>query len=173
MNNRRHTSAGFTMIELLVYIALVSGILIAATTFGWNVVNSRTKAFAIQEVEYNGRFIMSMIERTVRQGEKVAYPDANQIADRLSIVEPGQPDTSDIALEKDELIFTDGSHTRTTLNTSQVAVTDFQVTTMSDPDGTSPGIKIVCTLSHRNPEHRQEWSATDTFETFITLHNAP
>lgn len=60
---------GFTLIELIIYIAIVAVILVLASGFAWNIIQSDTKAACYREVQQNGRFAMEKITRALRAGE--------------------------------------------------------------------------------------------------------
>lgn len=66
MNNR-----GFTLIELIIYIAVVSVVLLAFVTFTLRFANSRAKARVIGEVQYNGRLIQERLSDAFRHAEAV------------------------------------------------------------------------------------------------------
>jgi type II secretory pathway pseudopilin PulG len=169
--NKKNT-AGFTLIELLIYLSLVSGILITASTFAWNIINSRTKAFAVQEVEQNGRFIMEQLTQTVRQAQKIAIPETNADTDRLSVgMRTAQDNPTDIYLEKSRLFMTRGNGAPMVLHSDQVLVTVFKVSHLIMPGDKSHTVKITLELQHRNPGNRQEWQARETFTTSLTVRD--
>jgi Tfp pilus assembly protein PilW len=62
---------GFTLLEFVLYFALISIVVAAITVFAVDVVKSRAKTAAIAEVEQNMRFGMQRILRTVRQASKL------------------------------------------------------------------------------------------------------
>lgn len=59
----------FTLIELIVYIAIVAVILILASGFAWNIIHGDIKAMVYREVQQNARFAMEKMTRAIRDGQ--------------------------------------------------------------------------------------------------------
>lgn len=62
---------GFTLVEFVIYFALITIVISAVTAFTVDVVKTRAKTAAIAEVEQNMRFAMLRIMSTVRQATKL------------------------------------------------------------------------------------------------------
>jgi len=69
MNNR---TEGFILIELVIYIAIVSAVLVLITNFSWNILYGNIKTQTIRETQQNARFAMEKISRTIRAGQDPA-----------------------------------------------------------------------------------------------------
>jgi type II secretory pathway pseudopilin PulG len=166
------SGAGFTLIELLIYLTLVTGILISATTFAWNIINSRTKAFAIQEVEQNGRLIMERIIQEVHQAGKVNTPTGGNSSSKLSLaMRNTQQDPTMFLLNGTQLYLSHGVIAPVAISTDDVLVTSLIFRNLSNSSGTTRNIEIELVLEHRNPDHRQEWQARETFTTMVELRD--
>jgi Tfp pilus assembly protein PilW len=61
---------GFTLIEFILYFALIGLVIGAVTAFSIDVVKTRSKTAVIAEVEQNMRFGLQRVLRTVRQASK-------------------------------------------------------------------------------------------------------
>jgi len=164
------SGAGFTLVELMIYIALVAGILIAATSFAWNIINSRTKAFVIQEVEQNGRFIMERLTQEIHQATQITSP-APGVSDSslVLVMRNNQNDPTTFTLNTNRIVITQGNDPSLPLNSDQVLVTDLQFINYSTPNSRTNNVKVILRLEHLNPNNRQEWQASDTFTTTIEL----
>jgi len=68
----RKKGGGFTLIELIIYIGIVTMILLTAFNFGWEIIYGNIKAQTIREVQQNARFSMERIVRALQAGEAVA-----------------------------------------------------------------------------------------------------
>src|SRR3989338_5449622 len=75
MKNNR----GFTLIELILYIALVSIFITGAISFSWDVVYGREKAYQLQIVEQNGRSALARISYEIRRAKDIQSVSASQI----------------------------------------------------------------------------------------------
>src|SRR3990167_11538866 len=58
--------AGFTLIELILYVALITIILSAIVPFAWNTVQTGVKSAVQQEVNANARYISERIKYEIR-----------------------------------------------------------------------------------------------------------
>jgi Tfp pilus assembly protein PilW len=78
---------GFTLIEFILYFALVAIVIGAITAFAVDIVKTRSKTAVIAEVEQNMRFGLQRILRTVRQASElnVGASTLNSDAGLLSV----------------------------------------------------------------------------------------
>lgn len=60
---------GFTLIEFLIYIAIVSLSLVLIAGFALDIIQGGTKTFVHREVQQNARFAMEKISRAIRAGQ--------------------------------------------------------------------------------------------------------
>lgn len=60
-------AAGFTLIELIVYLGVVSFALLAAVSFAYEFIADSAKAQVVQEVNRNGRLAVSRIALDIRE----------------------------------------------------------------------------------------------------------
>lgn len=62
---------GFTLLEFILYFALIAIVISSITLFAVDVIRTRAKTAVIAEVEQNMRFGLQRILRTVRQAERL------------------------------------------------------------------------------------------------------
>lgn len=68
VNNMRNIK-GFTLIELIIYIAIVSVVLVLVTGFSFNILYGNIKTQAVRETQQNARFALEKITRSIRAGQ--------------------------------------------------------------------------------------------------------
>lgn len=168
----RTDKQGFTLLELTIYITLVVGILVTATTFAWSIVNSRTKAFSVQEVQQNGRFIMEKITQAAHSASDITTPLIGIPGDSLELV------MNDVA--QDPIIFSvsggilsmsEGGAAGIALHSNAVTVSNVSFTNMSLASGKSKNVQISLTVDNKNPESRTERDFSEIFTTTIELRD--
>lgn len=71
---------GFTLIELIIYIALVSFFLIKATDFTLNIIYGREKTQRQQNVSENGRYALGRIAFEIRNADDILSVSANSLS---------------------------------------------------------------------------------------------
>lgn len=59
----------FTLIELIIYVAIVSVVLILISGFAWNIIYGNAKNAALREIQQNARFAMEKITQAIRAGQ--------------------------------------------------------------------------------------------------------
>ncbi len=160
------------MVETLIYIALVSGIVLAATSFAWNIIDSRAKSYAIHEVEQNGHYCMEKITQVIRQATAIQQPAAGAAQDRL-VLATDNPSTNPttIAFTGDTITIQEGSQEPLVLLADTVKAEEVVFTNMSSAGGRSQHIRFRLGLEHDNPQGRQSWEFNDSFTTSVELRN--
>lgn len=162
---------GLTLIESLLYIALVSGVVIAASIFAWNIIGSKTKSTSIREVDSQATFALERILRTARMSNGIVgtsstdvnLAEAGQSSESFGLLMP-TPATTPVVFTVDQgvLMMSQGGNTPLALTSNRVQVTDLSFTDLSDNDGQTVHISVDLTLQHVNPEQRQEYQAVRT-----------
>jgi len=78
--NKNVQPSGFTIMEAIIYTAIISGILTVAILFTWDVINNQTKSVVMVEVSQNSRYILEKIARDVRQATALNSLSAEEIS---------------------------------------------------------------------------------------------
>lgn len=65
------SSAGFTLIELILYIAILTIVLSALVPFAWNAVETGVKSAVQQEVNSNARYVSERIKYEIRNANNI------------------------------------------------------------------------------------------------------
>lgn len=71
---------GFTFIELIIYISIVTIMLTAIVPFGWSTINSRVKSSTQQEVYTQARSVSERIKQEIRQASGITTVSATSIS---------------------------------------------------------------------------------------------
>ncbi|RJR31597.1 prepilin-type N-terminal cleavage/methylation domain-containing protein [Candidatus Parcubacteria bacterium] len=68
-------SRGFTLIELIIYIGIVSIILVSVSYLVLEVLSSQSKSYAYLETEQNFRFVQELITTDIKKADDFFVPD--------------------------------------------------------------------------------------------------
>lgn len=71
---------GFSLIEVVIYIAIISAILTVAIFFTWDVISNQTKSIVIVEVNQNSRYILEKVARDIRQANRLNSVSSNTLS---------------------------------------------------------------------------------------------
>ncbi len=63
---------GFTLIETLIYIAIVGGIMVTFISFSLNISGARNKVYSAQEVQANARMALDIITKKIQSASSVS-----------------------------------------------------------------------------------------------------
>jgi Tfp pilus assembly protein PilW len=155
--------SGFTIIELLLYIASLSVIILGVSVLLLELLNSKAKNQTIAKVEQQGLQTMQIITQTIRNSENINSPIPNISSASLSL--------QMVAAFKNPTIFdlsgsviriTEGTGGAITLNSSGVVASSLSFQNLSKTN-TSGIIRVQFTLTHLNPENKNEYDYTKTF----------
>ena len=76
---------GFTLIELIIYIAIVGGMLVLITGFLWNILFGNIKETSYQEVQQNARFALTKITQETKKATGIISPLPGATSSSLSL----------------------------------------------------------------------------------------
>jgi prepilin-type N-terminal cleavage/methylation domain-containing protein len=159
----------FTLIELLIYMTILSLVLVSITGFFLNIISGDIKESSYQEVQQNGRFAMAKITQEIKKAIGINSPAPGSSSNSLSLVmvTPSlNPTIFDINGGK--LRITQGSSAPVELTTDQTVVNNLQFANLSYA-GTPGTIRVEMTINNLNPSGKSEYRASLDLKTSITL----
>ena len=169
---------GFTLIEIIIYIFLAVSILLVSSSFAWQIIDNKTKASAITEVQQNGRFIIEKLTQEIHQamginnnssfGINLALPE--NAGRFLSLAMRNRTNNPTVINVLNNFIrMSHGRQPYYQLSSNQVKVTN--ITFKNYTTGKSSNIKIILTIEYLNPPQRQQYQASDTWQTTVELRD--
>lgn len=165
----RSESKGFTLLELLLYIGMVAFIVLAIISFVFMLLQSRTKNQTVAEVEQQGMQVVQLITQTIRNAESINSPaqSSSDTSLSLDVVNAGD-DPTIFDFSEGTIKITEGAGSAVSLINSRVVASDltFENLSRSNTPGT---IRLQFTLTHINPENKNEYDYTKTFYSNASL----
>ncbi len=166
----------FTILELLLYLALASVITLTASTLLANVIQIREKNRATYEVESQGELLIQRITREVRNATRVTAP-APQTSSTTGI----QIATSDAATNPTVIeiagaglgIKEAGALSAIALLSTKTGIKDFSVQNMAIDADHPDEIKITFTLFFITEEQRAGYNYEKTFYGSASTRSVP
>lgn len=156
------TNQGFTLIELIVYLGIVSVFMTSAVYFSWDILFGQVKSEVAQEVQQNSRVALQRMTYEIRRAKAI-----NSVGSGLSLSMADDTTTVfDVNVDGVLQINEDGGGA-VALTSDKVQVTSLTFTDRSIGD--SKNVKIELTISHVNPENVQEWKREESFETTVEV----
>jgi len=154
---------GFTLVELIIYIGIVSVMLLAISNFVFFLSYSRIKSQTIAEVEQQGMQVMQIITQTIRNAESINFPSSGATSSELSleITETAKNQTV-FDIFGGTIRITEGINSPIILTSSRLTVSELIFQNLSTT-GTPGIIRVQFNLAHLNPGEKNQY---DWFKTF-------
>lgn len=163
MKSKIKLNSGFTLVELLLYIALVSFIVLTLSVFFSMILSSRVKNQTIAEIEQQGTQVMQNVIQSIRNAESINSPSQGASAAALSLRSlTGSLDPTVFDLSGGAIRIKEGSGSEINLTSPRVVASGLDFYNLSRDN--SPGaIRIAFTLTFLNPDGQNDYDYTKTF----------
>ena len=161
---------GVSLIELLLYISVLSVVLLSLSLFLTFLVSSRIKNQSIGDVNQQGLQVMQLVTQTIRNAKTIDFPTIGATSTSLSMTmfDPFlSPTVFDIA--SGTVRITEGSNATISLTNSHITVSSFIFQNISSTSSTDRVVRISFTIDHNNTNGRNENSFTKSFIGSATL----
>ncbi|MFZ2192692.1 MAG: prepilin-type N-terminal cleavage/methylation domain-containing protein [Candidatus Moraniibacteriota bacterium] len=163
MSNKVATNKkGFTLIEVLLYITIAGTILSVFSFFLYIMLSMQVKSQVISEVEQQGIQVMQEITQATKDAQGINSP-TDGTASSLSLdVISSVKDPTIFSLSSGVIRISEGGGIEINLTSGRIVASDFIVNNLSKA-GTPGTIRIEFTLTHVNPEGRNEYNYSKKF----------
>ena len=162
---------GFTILELVLYIALIAIILTSVTYFAWDIIYGGVKTFAIREVQQNARFAIERMSFEIRKSQGVV-----SVATDVIVLDNGtDPDvTLRFKEPENKITLQFGADPEQDLTTDEIEVTNGVFTNLeyTYPGSSTPAtenIKMEMDFNYYNPQNLEQWLAEEHFQTSVEI----
>lgn len=162
-------TAGFTLLELLLFVATSGTLLLVASLFISVLLQTQVKHQATLEIEESGAQALLAIGRTIREADSITSPVQGTSASSttLAFAASGRNPTI-LDLSGGSLRIAENNGQPTPLTGQQVVASNLTFENLSRTN--TPGIlRIQFTLSLPNPSGKQEYDYSKTFTSSFSL----
>ena len=137
INSVIYNKAGYTIVELIIYIALIGTLVSGIVLYSLSVTSARNKNYVAQEVQANGRFVLDVIGQRIRAATGVNAGSSTFDFDpgvlSLSMSDSGKdPTIIDLTANDGQLQITEGVSSAVSLTSDEVKVTNLVFTNKSN-----------------------------------------
>lgn len=169
--NNIKNSQGLTLIEIIIYVAILGLISTAFMTMSINMLSLKTKSISQQEIGSNLRFISQKINYEIRNAKSISATTASSIILTLSD-SARNPTIFDLNNGNIRMGFGSVGNCPTTnpciLNSNDVNISAFSITNLSAGDSSTQNVRYKITGNYINNSNRAEFNAngsvTDSVE---------
>jgi len=158
MRTKKKRQHGFTFIELILYISLVSIFISTAVLSAWNIIYGRARSSVHQNLNHNLRFATKRIAFEIRNASSINSLTETSIS--LSMNDPARnPTVINLVAGRVRMGFGSSGVCPTTspcfLTSNDISITNFIFTDLSDGDSTNIRISITGQTSGSRPEYQR------------------
>ena len=160
---------GFTLVEILLYIAISATLISVVSVFILTSLQSRVKNQVIAEVNSEGVFVSQMISQLIRNAETINSPSTGTSSASLSLnVNDAALDPAVFDLSSSRIRLIEGVSASINLTSSRIIVSNLTFQNLSRSN--TPGlIKFSFTLTYINSSGRNEYDFSKTFYATASL----
>jgi type II secretory pathway pseudopilin PulG len=159
------TKKGFSIIEFLIYIAILAIAIAAIGLILSNIFRVGARTDVVQEVSHNGRFAMQRIGQVIRESSGITEPETE--GNRLELLFDEEAKNPTVFyVSEGKLIIKEGNGEDIELTTSRVAVKKLVLKKVSDDS-----VRVEMNISFYNPQGLPEYEFTSFFTSSFTLKN--
>ena len=162
---------GFTLVEMILYVAIVSIFVTAMVSFAWDAIYGRVKSYTHQEVNQNIRLAGKRINFEIRNAAGVNSASGSNL--NLAMSDSSRnPTIIDVSGERLRIGYGSSGTCPTSnpcnLTSNIVSVTNLNFTDLSvSPDS----INIKFSITVESTGDRQEFQKTETYESSSELRS--
>ncbi len=160
---------GFSLIELIVYIAILGVVAVALMDFVGLLGDARIKQQVSLEVEQQGAQAIRLMTQTIRNASSITSPTAGNSAASLTIVVPtGALSPTIFSQVGSALSVKEGAGSNVSLTNSRVTVSNLSFQNLS-PSASIKVVRIIFTLDYAVTGSRKIYTYSRTFRSTATL----
>lgn len=161
-------TAGLTLIELLLYLALTTSMVLVLGSIGVNLLFSREKNIALDDVRYTADFVFNKITETLNHSEYIEAPDEGATSTELVLqVSDALKNPTVLSVVDGVVYIREGDSLPVALSTERLYVSSLVFTRMITGDNPET-VRIHVGIGSRDT-HSSERDAT-TKDFFTTFH---
>jgi prepilin-type N-terminal cleavage/methylation domain-containing protein len=155
--------AGFTLVETLIYLAIIGVVVTSFVSFGISIMEARNKNLAVEEVQANARAVLSFMAEKIRSCKDISVPAEGAEGNILSLDMAGSADIINFSEQDGTVYATVDSSQPQFLTSSQVSVSDLNFLRLGQGN-----VKINFTIKFRD-DGSKDFSFSEDVETAATM----
>jgi len=157
---------GFTLVELMIYIGLISIVLTLVTSFSISIARLRDEAYVMEEIGYNSRTVIGIISEKVRESGRIDLPQNGNATGTLQFAADvsASPDRIDLIDKAIYLTSFSGEFQRLTDNSVEVTSLSFMNTASS-----SKKANIEISFEMKGSNSGQAGNYAQKYETSVSM----
>lgn len=164
----QNSQKGFTLLELILYVAILTLMLGTLIPLAWNVVGSSAKSSFQEEVSSQARYVSERIKYEIRNSTGINSLTATSISLATST---GAANPTIIDLSAGKIRITQGTASPVNLNSTDSTVTALVFTSYTSADNKTKNIQYNFTIAGNSTSSRQTYKLSIPVEADAEVRN--
>ena len=175
-NQRKSASiSGFTLIEMIIYVAIIGGVIASFVSYSLSIGESRNKSYVAQEVHANSRLALDVVTNSIRSANGINVGASTFDADpgilSLSMANLTlNPTIIDLSADDGILRITQGANAPIEITNPNVKVTNLIFENLTSTGGKA-SIGIDLTIDYANSAGDKGFEYHQDLHTAVTIRN--
>ena len=163
-----NTEKGFTLIEVLLYLAIVGIIIQGFITFILSITDINSKTYVTQEVQANTRMILGLISQKIRAADDILTPSEGNSTSTLILDMPNPDPDLTFSITDGVLGMAEGAASSTPITSNKVNISNLTFTNLATA-GEKDNIRIEITAIDFKMGESKEFQYSQTLQTSVSL----
>ncbi len=168
--------SGFTLLEVLLYLALFVSIMIAIVPFTWSLQSSGTKANTNQQLQQEVQYAAIRLRTSIQSGSAITTPEAlnENLAQTLQelILQDENGDDITLWVSGGQLWIEYQGQPQAPLTSSNITITNLTFSSGENSGGTATALQFELAAHTNTSSQRQEYNAQTSIVSGAVLRNA-
>ncbi|HWY79470.1 MAG TPA: hypothetical protein VNW29_03870 [Candidatus Sulfotelmatobacter sp.] len=156
-NTKKLTEKGFTFIEAILYVSILSLILTALIPFTWDIIETGSQSAIEQEISSNARYISEQIKYQIRNASGINSVSSSSISlsETINALNP-----TVITWTAPNVTIKQGTGATIQLNSNNTNISNFTFTNNTSGDNATKNISFLFTAQQSYTGARRDFSSS-------------
>jgi type II secretory pathway pseudopilin PulG len=151
---------GFTLVELILYVAIFTLMMTSLIPFAWNIIGGGAKSTTQQEISSNARYVSEIIKYEIRRASGITSVTSTSI----SLTNFSPDSTTVIGLSGGKITISKNGGGAVNLNSNDTTISSLTFTNYTSAGNTSENIQFAFTMNSNFNQTRKEYQSTLSVE---------
>jgi prepilin-type N-terminal cleavage/methylation domain-containing protein len=165
--NLGNKKTAFTLIEMLIYIAIIGIVISGFVSYSLSVSGVHNKNYSVVTVQANGRTVLEILSQSIHKAQAVLSPASFATSSYLILDMPGASPNITFSVSNGTLFMAEGNVSTTTVTDSQVSVSNL-IFTHRAISTERANIQIDLTIDYRIPVEDKQFGYSKSYRTAVS-----
>lgn len=167
MKNPCQNDQGFTLVEMIIYIAIMGIVISSFMAYSLSISGVRNKNYAAATVQANGRSALSIMTKKIHEAQAVLTPTASTSDPALSLDMPGVSPNITFFVTDGVLHMVEAGVATSTITDSRTHISQLLFTNLAASDDRA-NVRIEMTIGYNVPASDAAFGYTKSYRTAVS-----